>query len=162
MKYRVDFVTNSSSSSYLLVYNKPTDMIKDLQGFVKYYNVEEDLDDLQRACGKVMFSIFSHKIPYSDGLKEVRRFAKDACWMKFAIDWDRAKYPMQMDWVKSDEYKALCKQYVEKQVSDFEKNVSRNAFISSIRFPDNDTDTYVLGNDLRKLLKGVYCYSFGD
>ena len=65
MKYRSDFVTNSSSSSFIVAYKNSSEMVKDLRQFAKNY----DTDEWNRQYSDVIYDIFKKKVTYTEALK---------------------------------------------------------------------------------------------
>ena len=135
MKYRSDFVTNSSSSSFIVAYNSSEHMIKAINKFVKNYEDE----DYSNQYKSVVYDLFKKKITYSDAIKYATKVAKYDAKIKYQMYLAGIeKYGNYQKWQSSKEYKELCNKYVEKQLSLFKKVVKPNSHISMITYIDSD------------------------
>lgn len=135
MKYRRDFVTNSSSSSYIVAFNNAEDMIKCLRRFVNKFDIE---DEQMIYYKNVVFDILTNKITFSDALTHIKTIATHEAEMDYRMLSDKVnKYGNFDKWVNSSEYKKMCKEYVEKEISKFKKKVNPNGYISFLTYTDN-------------------------
>lgn len=151
MKYRSDFVTNSSSSSFIVAYNTPDNMVKSINKFVKNY---ED-DDYSNQYKSVVYDLFKKKISYTDAIKYATKVAKYDARIKYQMHLPGIeKYGNYQKWQASKEYKDLCNKYVEKQLVLFKKTVKPNSYISMINYIDSDGFFDVCAN-LENMLDGV-------
>ena len=169
MKYRGDFVTNSSSSSYIVAYKNTNDMIDAITEFVhKYMGDLTDYDSLDleynyeaRQYATVISDIFIHQLSYEKGIEKIRDFAEDACWMKFAQKYDREKYKSQSEWYHSEECQDLCKKYIDSVVEKFKLEYPEGSFISYLYYSDSSS-MYEVKDSLDEKLKGVFISKQGD
>ena len=100
MKYRNDFVTNSSSSSFIIVFKNKEEMIKSKSEMFKFYSnyVVED----------VFNQINKHKMTYT----QVREYYKKRLeWIAYyEISYNKPEYRnMPYEWRESAEFKKLQK-----------------------------------------------------
>lgn len=155
MKYRNDFVTNSSSSSFIVAYKDKESMLNDLNKFAQ--GIEEWNEEQYKA---VVFDIVKNRLTYEEAVELVREFALDECWNKFAIKFDRDKYPTQGQWVRSDEYKALCDEHVSSAEQKFRRKFKKSSWISKLWYSDSG-GFYEINANLGNLISGVYMRKFG-
>lgn len=170
MKYRNDFVTNSSSSSFIVAYKDANELVAAIMDFVKThmkdrkaegYDVDYEYEYEEREFAYVIADIFANRLSYEDALLKVKSFLEDSCWYKLAQSWDRNRFKNQVEWAHSDEYKSACKKYVEGELEKFKQNYDENSIISYLYYSDSSY-MYEIKNNLEHMLKGVILNMTGD
>ena len=149
MKIRNDFVTNSSSSSFIIAYNDESKLLSDLHKFAKENENVWDLSQYQA----VVFDILKNRLSYDEAISKVRQFAKDDCWIKFAINIP-SKYKNQSEWVRTQEYNDLCTKYIDSVEADFRNKFNSDSWISLLEYSDSD-GFYDIRKNLGKMIDGV-------
>lgn len=157
MKYRSDFVTNSSSSSFIVVYNTPEEMIKDIRQFVKKYALSAE--DYDRQYKDVVYDIFSKHISYTELEKKLKGIVREEGYYKLICDkkyeQERSNYVNQMAWRESSRFNTLLKEYVEKEMIKFKNKVNPKGYFAYLEYSNSD-GYYDVERDLEKMLNGVY------
>ena len=127
MKYRADFVTNSSSSSFVCAFKNNSDMLKTL----KHLN-----DDFGHDYAQVLHDdMINNRVTREEALKEVRKYLKSAkTWYLYLEKEEHWKKlcrlsnvePTYVNCVKLQEFKDVLKKQIESEMkkvySRFPKN----------------------------------------
>ena len=154
MKYRSDFVTNSSSSSFIVAYKTSSEMTNDLSQFVKNY---ED-DEWSHQYKDVVYDIFKNKITYTQAVKEYTRYMDERAYYILVGGRDfisyQEKYGGHQNWVKSAEFQKMRKELVEREVEKFKKAVNPRGYFALLHYSDSD-GYYDVEENLPKMLKGL-------
>ena len=154
MKYRSDFVTNSSSSSFIVAYKTSSEMMNDLSQFVKNY---ED-DEWSHQYKDVIYDIFKNKITYTQAVKEYTRYMDERAYYVLAGGREyyeyQVKYGSHQNWVKSEEFKKLRKELVEREVEKFKKSVNPRGYFALLSYSNSD-GYYEVEENLQNMLKGL-------
>ena len=154
MKYRSDFVTNSSSSSFIVAYKSSSEMMSDLRQFVKNY---ED-DEWSHQYKDVVYDIFKKKITYTQAVKEYTRHIEEKVYYMLSGSREyfsyQEKYGSHQKWVNSAEFKKIHKELVEQEVEKFKKSVNPRGYFALLNYSDSD-GYYDVEPNLHNMLKGV-------
>lgn len=160
MKYRSDFVTNSSSSSFIVAYKNSSEMVKDLRQFAKNY----ENDEWNRQYSDVIYDIFKNKITYTEALKIYTESMSDR--IHYMLSGGRAyyqyqeKYGSHKNWVNSAEFKKMHKELLAQEVEKFKKSVNPRGYFAFLTYSDSD-GFYDVEANLQDMLKGL-CIKFDN
>lgn len=142
MKVRLDYVTNSSSSSFIIACKSEKEMVKTINEELALYSDEvkntiiEDARNGQRdvseyiedaadeyACNRLTFTY------------EFGRCGRKGSW----VDKWRKKHP-DADWLAYEddaEYKALYKKYYDEKFNEISDKLKGNDFVSIVEYEDH-------------------------
>ena len=152
VKYRSDFVTNSSSSSFIIAYNSPTDMVNDIRQFVEKY---ED-NGWSHQYKDIVYFLFKYKITYTEALKKLKEILDEQAYWKLAnLSEYKEKYGSYSAWVESSEFKKMRKKYVQEGLNKFKNSVNPRGHFVYLYLHDGD-GYYDVEAHLQDMLKGVY------
>ena len=135
MKYRRDFVTNSSSSSYIVAYENSNEMIKGLRNFVSKLDKNDEQIEYYK---NVLFDILLNKITFTEAITHVRVVASHEAELEYRMLPDKiCKYGSVDKWLKSKEYDMMCKRYIGKEIDKFRRKVNTNGYFAFLTYTDN-------------------------
>lgn len=160
MKYRSDFVTNSSSSSFIVAYKSSSEMMKDIRQFVKKY---ED-DEWSHQYKDVVYDIFKKKVTYTEALKIYTEGMSDRIY--YTLSGGRQyyqyqeKYGSHKNWVNSAEFKKMHKELLDKELEKFKKSVNPRGYFAFLEYSDSD-GYYDVEAHLPEMLNGL-CIRFDN
>ena len=126
MKYRSDFVTNSSSSSFIVTFKNKADMEEQFKKMCK---------DYPNYAVRVFEDIKNEKITYTETLEYLENRLK---WISKWEIRDLPKYRHKdYEWQYSDEFKALQKKYIEEEIEKFKKSVNHRGIFAKVTYSDH-------------------------
>lgn len=127
MKYRRDFVTNSSSSSFIISFKSKKDMEEQFKKMCSNYPQYANI---------VFEDIKKNKKTYGEILKEYKERLEWETYytLKYNSPEYRDKSP---EWFKSDEFKAIQKECIEKELEDFKNKVNHRGQFFKVTYSDH-------------------------
>lgn len=157
MKIRSDFVTNSSSSSFIVFYKDAPSMLSDLQSFVQKY---QD-DEYSHQFRDVVTDILRNKISYEQAIDKYKEYLKYMSWRACGNNEKRIKeFGGYQNWIKSNEFSTMREEYENKELEKFKEKISDTGIFAYLTYSDSD-GYYDVTKSLQDMLNTL-CINMGE
>ena len=141
MKYRSDFVTNSSSSSFIVAFRNKEDMKEQFKKMAEKY------------------PMYSH-IVFQDIADNRKTYTEIVNYLKERLKWEARYYiryempeyrekKYNIDWLDSAEYKKVEKEYIDNELNKFKDNVNHRGIFAKVTYSDHtdsELEHYIMPN----------------
>ena len=140
MKFRTDFVTNSSSSSFIIAFNDKDQTIEELKAHAKSEILSSGENDIERMTewSNEMISNLLHdeNIVSREELDSIlnEELSSEARYILF---WSKSRR-LPFEYLESEEYKQKEKEYIAKRKEEILKFIPEDAKILSVSVGDDD------------------------
>lgn len=157
MKIRSDFVTNSSSSSFIVFYKDEKSMVNDIQNFVQKY---QD-DEYSHQFRDVVTDLFKNRISYDDAIKRFTAYAKASSWYACSSNKEKLdEYGGHQAWTSSEEFDKARESYEREEMEKFKSQINKAGIFAYLSYSDSD-GYYDVTKDLQNMLNTV-CINMGE
>ena len=130
MKYRNDFVTNSSSSSFIVSFKNKADMEEQFKNMVKRYPLYAEM---------VFQDINQYRKTYTETLNDMKeRLGWEA---RYHVRYEMPEYANKRydyEWVHSEEFEKAKKKYIDEELEKFKKRVNHRGIFAMVTYSDHD------------------------
>ena len=135
MKIRTDFVTNSSSSSFIVVFNTKKDYDNKEELLRNKYWLSEDY------VRTISYDIDNNKVSRKEVIDTLKdTFRADA---EYTFAWKSMKWEEAREYIKTKEFKEKVNQYVNNMLDKYkEKLPDRGYYYAIIEYGDEDGDYF--------------------
>lgn len=146
MKYRMDFVTNSSSSSFIVTFKNKQDMKEQFNNMTKEYPYYSN---------EVFKNIEENRYTYLEVLKYLSERLE---WeSKYHICYNMPEYrDKDFSWRKSEEFKELQKEYIRTELERFKNTVNHRGIFAVVHYSDHTDIGSELEHNILPYMPFVY------
>jgi hypothetical protein len=137
MKIRTDFVTNSSSSSFIIVFNSVAERNRQLQNFSSKY---------PSFAPTVINDISNHKASRRDILRHIEADLESEAYWKYYWNnrkyWDWNRESPRIDPYKDPEIQKAVKEYVKAGLEKVLQELPKRGYYAIVEYGDDDGAWY--------------------
>lgn len=137
MKYRKDFVTNSSSSSFIVVFSSVVDREKQFDILRERYPIYAQT---------IISDIENNRVTKEEILKEIKKdLESDAYWKYYWNNrkyWDRNSKFKDVNPYEDPEIQKAVKEYVKQGIAEVLKELPKRGYYSLVEYGDDDGSYY--------------------
>ncbi len=130
MKYRNDFVTNSSSSSFIVSFKNKADMEEQFKNMAKRFPTYAEM---------VFQDINQHRKTYTETLNDMKeRLGWEA---RYHVRYEMPEYAdkrYDYEWVHSEEFEKAKQKYIDAELEKFKKRVNHRGIFAQVTYSDHD------------------------
>lgn len=140
MKFRTDFVTNSSSSSFIIAFNDKDETIHELKTHAEseiLSSGEENVERMTASSNEMIGCLLDDENIVSR--EELDTILEDelSSEARYILFWSKSRM-LPFEYLESDEYKQKEKEYIAKRKEEILKFIPEDAKILSVSVGDDD------------------------
>lgn len=132
MKIRTDFVTNSSSSSFIIVFNNVAE---------KKRHFDDLLERMPEYARIIINDIENNKITKEEALKEIKKDLESEAYWKYY--WNNSKYwgsnSKNVNPYEDPEIQKLVKTYVKLHIAEVLNELPKRGYYSMVEYGDDSS-----------------------
>lgn len=154
MKIRLDFVTNSSSSSFIVAFQNKADMERQRENMLHIYSkyiVDTIFGDIER-----------HKVTYTQAKALVKEAVEDECYYRYRYGHRSPYQDKPYSWFDSNEYKKMIKPEIDRELERFEKSYNHRGIFAEVSYSDHTSEGSMLEHEIMPnqsfVVKSINCH----
>jgi len=140
MKIRSDFVTNSSSSSFIVAFKNIDDMEKSKDKMLDFYS--------SSIVNRIFDDIADNKISYKEAIEYLEEDLEFAFYAAYRWGYNSEYRTRPSKWFQSKEFKDMLKVKVDKELNNFKDNLKNSGIIAIVTYDDDSNDESLLQYDI--------------